>query len=227
MTHCRACAEAVIYPLWQDHEGSLWFRCTFCGSDSSNHCYNDTRKMYTAEYINTHHGGHSPEYLMEQLHTNLSWFTDWKVKEDVGKCFLDVGCCEGSAMKGMQERGYSVHGFDVIPEAAQPGCTTIASSFSAGLFPQKYHAVLCREVIEHVDTPLQFLTELANVTAKGGFLQLQTPRPTESINPIGYQAAHICLLSPIFIRYWLERLGFEVKDYRLWAQGQAWMCKKG
>lgn len=226
MTHCRACSENTVYPLWQDFSGAWWFRCLFCGSDSSSNGYNETRHIYNAEYIKIHHGGHSDEYLLSQLHTNLEWFVDWKVKQDVGSCFLDVGCCEGLAMRGMAARGYAVHGFDVIPEAAQPGCSTIAPSFNAGLFPQKFHAVLCREVIEHVDTPLQFLTELANVTARGGFLQLQTPRPMDTVNPIGYQTAHICLLSPMFIRYWLERLGFEVKDYRLWDKGQAWMCKK-
>lgn len=183
--------------------------------------------MYNAEYLRTHHGNDDPEYLMNQLQSNLQWFVDWRVREDVGKDFLDVGCAEGTAMRGMAERGFSVHGFDVIPEAAQPGCSTIAPAFSAGLFPQRYHAVLCREVIEHVDHPMQMMTELAKVTAKGGFLQLQTPRPTQEFNAIGYQAAHICLLSPLFVRYWTEKLGFEIKDYRLWAQGQAWMCKKG
>lgn len=226
MTHCRACSESTIHMLWQDHGQAYWYRCLSCGCDSSSNNYALTKKIYNANYIHTHHGGADSQYLMDQLHTNLEWFVDWKVKEQVGPCFLDVGCCEGTAMRGMADRGYSVHGFDVIPEAAQPGCSTIAPSFSAGLFPQKYHAVLCREVIEHVDSPMQFMTELANVTAHGGFLQLQTPRPTETFNPIGYQAAHICLLSPLFIRYWLERLGFEIKDYRLWDRGQAWMCKK-
>lgn len=226
MTHCRACSETTIHPLWQDGGNAYWYRCLSCGCDSSSNNYSLTKDMYTGEYINTHHGGADDAYLVDQLRSNLDWFVDWRVKDEVGKDFLDVGCCEGTAMRGMAERGFAVHGFDVIPEAAQPGCSTIASSFSAGLFPQKYHAVLCREVIEHVDTPMQFMTELANVTAKGGFLQLQTPRPTAEFNAIGYQRAHICLLSPMFVRYWLERLGYEIKDYRIWEQGQAWMCKR-
>lgn len=226
MTHCRACSENTVHSLWPDHHGGHWFRCLSCGCDSSSNSYAETKKYYTAEYITTHHGGHDDEHLLQELRANLDWFVDWKVKEDVGKDFLDVGCCEGLAMRGMQDRGYSVHGFDVIPEAARPGCTTIAPTFQASLFPQCYHAVLCREVIEHVDTPMQFITDLANVTAKGGFLQLQTPRPTAAFNPIGYQGAHICLLSPLWIRYWVERLGFEIKDYRFWDGGQGWMCKK-
>lgn len=222
MTHCRVCSEKTLHYLWDDAGGGKWFRCLACGSDSSSRGRADTESMYNAEYIKTHHGGHSDEYLLQELRANLDWFVDWKC----GKDFLDVGCCEGMAMKGMADRGFSVHGFDVIPEAARPGCTTIAPVFRAGLFPQKYQAVLCREVIEHVDTPMQFITDLANVTCGGGFLQLQTPRPTAEMNLIGYQAAHICLLSPWWIRYWLERLGFEIKDYRLWEQGQAWMCRK-
>lgn len=226
MTHCKTCSEKTLHYLWNDTSGGSWYRCLFCGCDSSSRCYAETSKMYNASYINTHHGGHTNEHLLQELRPNLDWFVDWKVKDDVGKDFLDVGCCEGLAMRGMQDRGYSVHGFDVIPEAAREGCTTIAPVFRAGLFPQKYHAVLCREVIEHVDTPMQFMTELSYVTHGGGFLQLQTPRPTEAFNPIGYQQAHICLLSPFWIRYWLERLGFEIKDYRIWDMGQVWLCKK-
>lgn len=228
MTHCRACSEEALHPLWQDTAGGHWFRCVACGCDSASRCYANTQHLYQDSYILAHTSHIGEEKLIQEIRPNLDWFVDWKVKEDVGKDFLDVGCCDGIGMKGMAERGYSVHGFDVIPGAARPGCTTIAPHFQANLFPQQYHAVLCREVIEHIDIPMQFLTELASVTAKGGFLQLQTPRPSVAFNPIGYQEAHICLLSPHWLRYWLERLGFEIKDYRLWDNpaGQAWMCKK-
>lgn len=225
MTHCRACSESTLQYLWQDYQGGHWFRCLACGCDSSSHCYADTAHFYNAEYLQTHHGGISLEEEAEQLRTNLDWFEDYK-PDTPGRDFLDVGCCRGVAMNGMANRGWSVHGFDVVPEAAQPGCSTIAPMFTAGLFPRKYHAVLCREVIEHVDHPMQMLTELAATTAKGGFLQIQTPRPTADRNDIGYQGAHITLLSPLWIRYWVERLGFEVKDYRLWDIGQCWMCKR-
>lgn len=182
--------------------------------------------MYNAEYIKTHHGGLDHDALMLELRSNLDWFVDWKVKDNVGPDFLDVGCCEGTAMIGMQERGYRSHGFDVIPESHKPGCTTIAKHFSASLFPRQYHAVLCREVVEHVDDPAGMIVELFNVTHRRGFMQLQTPRPTEKENRIGYQGVHICLMSPFFIRYQLGRVGFEIKDYRMWKQGQAWLCQK-
>ena len=227
MTHCRLCSENTIHFIWQDYEGGNWFHCESCGSHSSSHSYADTQKYYTAEYITQHHGGISLEEERNQLTTNINWFEDYK--PDIhGRDFLDIGCCRGVAMTMMAERGWAVHGFDVIPEAAQPGCSTIAPSFRAGLFPQKYHAVMCREVIEHVDHPMQMLTEIAAVIHKGGYLQLQTPRPAATMNPIGYQGAHITLMSPLWIRYWLERLGFEVRDYRLWSNpgGQCWMAKR-
>lgn len=234
MTHCRACSEACLHYLWQDNQGGHWFRCLACGCDSSSNSYAETKNLYTADYLQQHHGGLTIDEEMLSLRSNLDWFEDYKTDIE-GRDFLDVGCCRGVAMMGMQQRGWSVHGFDVIPESAQPGCSTIAPQFQASLFPQKYHAVMCREVIEHVDHPMQMLTELANVTNKKGYLQLQTPRPTDptakdekgiATNGIGYQAAHICILSPQWVKYWLERLGFEIKDYRLWDLGQCWMAKR-
>jgi len=209
MTHCRACSEACLHYLWQDYQGGHWFRCLACGCDSSSNSYAETKKLYNADYLQQHHGGITIDEEMLSLRSNMDWFEDYKTDIE-GRDFLDVGCC-------------------------QPGCSTIAPQFQASLFPQKYHAVMCREVIEHVDHPMQMLTELANVTTKKGYLQLQTPRPTDptvkdennvAMNKIGYQVAHICILSPQWVKYWLERLGFEIKDYRLWDLGQCWMAKK-
>lgn len=226
---CRACSESTLTPLWQDHEGCQWYRCLFCGSDTAARNYSDIKHRYNGEYLKKHHNCEDSEELDRLIRPNLDWFVDWKVKDDVGKDFLDVGCCEGSGLKGMAERGFSVHGFDVIPEAHREGCTTIAPVFMASLFKQKFHAVLCREVIEHVETPMQFITELYHVTAKGGFLQIQTPRPDPGNNQHAYQWAHLVILSPFWIRYWVEKLGFEIKDYRIYGDiegGQMWLCKK-
>ena len=178
MTHCRACSEAALTYLWKDYQGGHWFRCHCCGSDSSSNSYADTKAMYGEEYNQKHHGGISIDEELASMRSNLDWFQDYR-PETSGIDFLDVGCCRGAAMIGMQKRGWRVHGFDVTEASRQPGCSTIAPEFKASLFPQRYHAVLCREVIEHVDHQMQFLTELANVTERGGFLQVQTPRPTD------------------------------------------------
>lgn len=225
MTHCKLCGEKTLTPLWKDYGGNQWFRCLFCASDSSEQTWEGVKAMYDANYIKNHHGLTTYEAEAEQLKSNIGWFNDYK-PEIAGRDFLDVGCTNGVAMTEMQNNGWSVHGFDIIPEAYREGCTTIAPAFSAGLFPMKYSAVMCREVIEHSPTPIQMLTELSYVTRKDGILQLQTPRPTPEVNPIGYQPAHLDLLSPMVIRYWLERLGFIIKDYWIWEQGQAWMAKR-
>jgi 2-polyprenyl-3-methyl-5-hydroxy-6-metoxy-1,4-benzoquinol methylase len=236
LQHCKACSERTLTPLWADQDGQQWHRCLSCASDSCEATYADVKGMYDERYYQTHHHHEGdPAALRDALRPNVDWFVDWKVAQDVGKDFLDVGCSDGTALTLMQERGFSVHGFDVAEACRQPGCTTIAPFFTADHFPQRYHAVLCREVIEHVDTPHQMLTDLYRVTARGGFLQLQTPRPSPTFHTGPYQRGHLVILSPLVVRFWLERLGFEVKDYRLWPTpdedpgrqpGQAWMCRK-
>jgi 2-polyprenyl-3-methyl-5-hydroxy-6-metoxy-1,4-benzoquinol methylase len=199
-----------------------------CGSDSTT---GDVQTIvstsYNREFLDHHKNitGGTIQAALEIMRSNLDWFADHRASMP-GNSFLDVGHCEGSALYGMQERGFAVHGFDIIPECCLGTHTTIAPFFAASLFPQRYSAVMAREVIEHIDPWRQFLNELYDVTAQGGFCQIQTPRPTAKPNPIGHQERHLQLFSPYLLRAECERRGFRVVDFRLWNEGQAWLLRK-
>jgi hypothetical protein len=217
---CRGCGEDALAPLW-----STFSRCLCCGSDSNALHYDPTR--YDATYlrhIRAEHPGSDADYAAE-MRPNLDWFVDYEGTVP-HKTFLDIGFLDGVALDGMQSRGWGVHGFDVIPDARLGDHTTIAPRFAANLFPQQYYGVMAREVIEHVDGWRQFLAECHGVTARGGLFQLQTPRPLRDNVPGVYCPEHLVVLTPTVVRYWLERLGFSVLDYRLFEYGQVWMCRK-
>lgn len=241
MSSCRCCGRDELLPLWVDVDGNSWSRCGGCGSDTSS--FQFTADIYDPHYYATHHGcENDPAFLEKQLESNISWFMAHQAKQvnpgsafvvhrgAHGKTFLDVGCAEGTAMRMMAREGWSVHGFDISEEARRlnpPGKhITVHPWFHAGLFPIQYTDVLCREVLEHVEWPRQFLFDLARVTVRGGLLQIQTPRPATSNNSIGYQKAHLHLYSPTLLRWELERLGLRVLDYREWDVGQAYLCRK-
>lgn len=231
---CRGCSEDGTVKLWKDRDGGRWERCLCCGSDTSTHTWDDSAPKYDAAYIATYadneaHALRTPEEVEADMRPNLDWFVDHQ-GDAPGRDFLDVGCCDGSALRGMAKRGWGVHGFD-INRAAKAACPpgdhiTVATAFRANLFPQQYSAVLCREVLEHVPCWRSFLEELVLVTTRQGLCQIQTPRPAAKNNSIGYQGLHLQLLSPVLLRYWLERLGMSVIDYRVWKTGQAWMLKR-
>lgn len=228
--NCRVCGESCIVSLWPaDMPRRMeWFRCLACGSDSTPAAYN--KDLYTVEFEDFHrkHAGSNVDEAIEKMSTNLDWFQHHK-NGCPDNSFLDIGCCEGASLTGMQQRGWSVHGFEVFTPSYFGPHVTVAPEFKASLFPQRYSAVMTREVIEHVDGWRAFLHECYAVTNRGGLFQVQTPRPWEKDHPNIYSIAHLQLLSPAMMRYWLERIGFEVLDYRLWGDpqaGQAWMCRR-
>jgi SAM-dependent methyltransferase len=224
MTPCRVCLSPDTAYLWPDpQDGAAWVRCRACGSDSADREYDPT--LYDADYVVRHHGlGNDLAAILDQLRSNLDWFGHHA--RGGGRDFLDVGHNEGAALTGMQDRGWSVHGFDVNPAADLGPHTTIAPAFRADLFPRQYDAVLCREVVEHVPDWRDFLGQLAAVTRPGGLVQVQTPRPWHEPHPTPYQRAHLQLFAPPALRRELERVGLSVIEDRQWLMGQAWLCRR-
>lgn len=158
-----------------------------------------------------------------QIAANCSWFQHHAARK--GMDFLDVGCLEGAAMTEMQALGWSVHGFDINPACARPGCTTIAPFFAAHLFPRRFDAIFCKDVIEHVPGWRQLLAEMTAALYKDGLLQLQTPTPWHEPHGIPYQPPHYHLFSKIALENAVRGLGYAIVDRRDWDMGQALMLR--
>jgi len=97
-----------------------------------------------------------------------------------GARVLDVGCGVGQVVARLTEGGYEAHGVDV----SEPNIAR-ARQFSARCrlydgkqlpYPDKnFAAVGALNVLEHVDEPEGFITELVRVTEMGGKLVLSSP----------------------------------------------------
>jgi len=125
----------------------------------------------------------------------------------------------------MQALGWSVHGFDVVRPHYFGPHVTVAPCFSRWLFPRRYAAVLCREVLEHVPAPDLLLHELHGACVPGGLVQVQTPIPLGHAHGIPYQPAHLFLASPERLREMLYGAMLDVLDERHWDLGQAYLCR--
>jgi 2-polyprenyl-3-methyl-5-hydroxy-6-metoxy-1,4-benzoquinol methylase len=188
------------------------------------------KQIYNREYLNEHGiDSYSPERMIEQVRSNCEWF-DHYAKDLPNRDFLDIGCCEGSSLRVMAALGWAVHGFDVVEPSYYGPHVTVGPHFTKWLFPNRYAAVMAREVIEHVDSPLLFLHECHGVLCPGGLLQVQTPKPCDWFHGAVYQTAHLTIMHPQALRSLINDAMFDILDFREWGEpgeqpGQAYLCK--
>ncbi|HEX2535717.1 MAG TPA: methyltransferase domain-containing protein [Chitinophagaceae bacterium] len=97
---------------------------------------------------------------------------------------LDVGCGNGVISRSLGEQGFRVRGIDISEK-------TIEKAKSLNRFPnvrfevvsaeqlvadgQRYHAVICSEVLEHLHEPGKLLSTLHNVLHENGILIVTVP----------------------------------------------------
>lgn len=99
-----------------------------------------------------------------------------------GARVLDVGCSSGYLARPLVERGCTVIGLEVDPDAAEEARTvceevlvgdveTMELPFEAGSFD----VVLCGDLVEHLRDPEAFLARVRPLLRAGGRLLLTTP----------------------------------------------------
>lgn len=99
-----------------------------------------------------------------------------------GKSFLDIGCNTGFGVEAARRLGFQSSGIDLSGEAIEIAqrlypenrfVTGTAQEFENG--GEKFDAVLCREVIEHMPEVHSFMAALSSLMKIGGVLWLTTP----------------------------------------------------
>lgn len=230
---CKICSSRNIEPLPFDIPESqgIWKRCKECGSDSSSLVYSEVKDIYDKAYSHVHGGPdcENPELMENQVQSNCDWFGH-HAEHLPNRDFLDIGCCDGAALRVMARLGWAVHGFDVVEPDYMGPHVTVAPHFCRWHFPNRYGAVLAREVIEHVDSPLVFLHECHGVLCPSGLLQVQTPKPCNFYHAAVYQRAHLVIISPVALKAILSDAMFDILDGREWGDGldqpgHAYLCK--
>jgi len=87
----------------------------------------------------------------------------------VGTSILDFGCGQGIFVKIAQKFGYQAFGYDIDPKAA-------ADFYSLKEIPNHFFdAVVCFDVVEHVDNPQKILKNIRQKLKPNGLLFLTTP----------------------------------------------------
>lgn len=99
---------------------------------------------------------------------------------------LEVGCASGLLLKRARERGWSVTGVELSPEAVvharSLGLEVHQGTLNdARLAADSYDVVFMGDVLEHVPDCRETLTEVARVLAPGGHAVVRGPITTHSI----------------------------------------------
>jgi 2-polyprenyl-3-methyl-5-hydroxy-6-metoxy-1,4-benzoquinol methylase len=99
-----------------------------------------------------------------------------------GKRVLDVGCSSGYLAQPLSERGNTIVGIELDPDAARAAerfCERVlvgdVETMELPLEPGSFDVVLCGDVVEHLRDPVASLARLRPFLKPGGHIVLSTP----------------------------------------------------
>jgi 2-polyprenyl-3-methyl-5-hydroxy-6-metoxy-1,4-benzoquinol methylase len=100
---------------------------------------------------------------------------------------LDVGCGPGIVARALADRGCRVWGIEIDPRkaaVARASCVEVVEADLETVAPptlfggQRFDAILCLDVLEHLRNPASVLTELRSMLAPGGIVLISIPNVT-------------------------------------------------
>lgn len=95
------------------------------------------------------------------------------VADGPGKQALDIGCREGMQSEWLKSKGYTVTSIDV--EKIYPEALIVDANQDLPFEDSSFDLIWCSEVIEHLEDPFHFRSEVDRLLKPGGMLALTTP----------------------------------------------------
>jgi SAM-dependent methyltransferase len=141
---------------------------------------------------------------------------------------LDIGCATGALLASMRERGWRVTGVEISPSAGYGRDVRKLDIRDLPLeennFPDKsFDVVLASHLIEHLNNPGSFLSEIYRILKQDGYVFITTP------NISGFQARlfggrwrsaifdHLYLFSVNTLKKMLNNAGFKAEKSFTWG----------
>jgi 2-polyprenyl-3-methyl-5-hydroxy-6-metoxy-1,4-benzoquinol methylase len=136
---------------------------------------------------------------------------------------LDVGCGNGELLRLVDARwpGRSLAGVDLSAavvdanRAALPRMAFHVANIERDTLPTGFDAVVCCEVLEHLDDPASALAKLAQAARPGGRVVVTTP--TGKVWPTERHFGHVRHPQPRDLEGWAASAGLVVEE--LWSWG--------
>lgn len=224
---CPVCGSTQN--LMFEYQNHMYYRCVNCKLVST-HPFPDEATI-RAHYARKFKSGnyqllrdYSEEYkkqvysaFVKVLENRLTPFNEQLEEKNV----LDVGCFTGEFLELLHEKGASIYGLELQPEAVEiasrkfPG-RVYPADINSNDFPQmKFDVITLLGVIEHVIDPVKLLGRSAELLHNGGMVLIQTPNSTsvfartmKSLWPPYAPIEHIHLFSRESLTLLLTKLRF-------------------
>jgi len=232
-----ACCCGSVFKLALKCEDFNFVRCASCGLVQRN------PQPDKAEIIARYSAVFGNDYLSYELENEAAFLKlqqlalrDAKFDEVENALFrageppsvIDIGCATGALIAYLRDRKWRVTGVEISPcaEYAQKERRLDVRNvpLEENKFPQgSFDVVLASHLIEHLNDPSSFLTEVNRVLKEGGHVFITTP------NISGFQARlyggrwrsaifdHLYLFSVRTLSRMLRKAGFKIERIRTWG----------
>ena len=170
---CLVCASKVLLDLndYMDHHLSQCKKCGFVFA----------KKIPSDKELEEHYKGYGRnDYLspitIKRYNELLNTFEEFRKTNKI----LDVGCGIGYFLEVAKERGWDVYGTEYTDEAIQI-CSSKGINMQKGILSsrnyqnEEFDIITSFEVIEHINNPIDELTNFYKVLRKGGLVYITTP----------------------------------------------------
>lgn len=156
--------------------------------------------------------------------------SSWSVNSKSTTYIVDIGCASGEFPEAVRRMGFEVTGYELSHHLAAQGRQKYDLDIRTGPFKsadfavKKIDLVTMWDVLEHIESPSQVLTEIRSSLSKGGHLLLNLPmidtlsaKILRSLWPF-YLEVHLHYFTMASIQNLLERHGFEIVYSRPYTQ---------
>lgn len=192
------------------HENSQYEQCEICQSLHSKVGF--PREKYLQEYWSSLHG-HSTiveqRYNCERILNGKEESKIFSVlKYCVGDSILEVACAPGSFLRLAKINGYFALGIEpdhtyCTPISDYSGCDVSCGFFEDYKGISKFSNIVAMDLMEHLESPEEFIQHAFSLIEKGGRLVLMLPT-IENMRPEDLHPEHMNIWSEQFLHEWLS-----------------------
>ncbi len=229
--HCPVCRSNRFRPRWNLGK-SIFVTCRNCGLILQNPqpLRGHLAARYDAEYFEYEKKNEETFFSLMSLGLeDIDFFGSIAPGLPGPPAVLDIGCATGRLLKHFKDAGWATAGAELCVESANYGNAEYgvgirnAALEDAGFESCSFSAVHASHLIEHVDDPAAFASEVFRVLRPGGVFVCVTPRAD------GLQARffgsswrsviedHVTLFSRRTLRQLLENAGFVIEKQCSWG----------
>ena len=236
---CAVCGGSVFYPLLNCGEFSF-VSCKSCSLVQRNpqpvkeEIIARYKSLYGNDYLSYELENEASFLKLQQLALKDAGFyrlekTLFARKRNLDTpSVLDIGCATGTVLESLRERGWQTAGVEISPSAIYAQKTRKLNIKNLPLEennfpPRSFDVILASHLIEHLNDPRLFFTEINRILKNNGYIFITTP------NISGFQARlfgsawrsaifdHLYLFSVSTLKKLLAGTGFKIESLRTWG----------